>query len=180
MEKHAKLCFCRRWEQLRLKGRAKHPFKVHIWASISKRGVTRVLIFSGNMDSTFYVGDILEKTLLPFIQSHFPDGHCFQQDNDLKHTNRLAQEFMACHGIKLWKLPPPPESPDLNPIELIWHELEHFLCTIVKPTTKDELLGGISRFWQERMKAEKCTTYINHLQKVLPLVVQREGRVSGH
>ena len=110
MEKHAKLCFCRRWEQLRLKGRAKHPFKVHIWASISKRGVTRVLIFSGNMDSTFYVGDILEKTLLPFIQSHFPDGHCFQQDNDLKHTNRLAQEFMACHGIKLWKLPPPPRE----------------------------------------------------------------------
>lgn len=42
MEKYAKLCFRRRWEQPRLKGQAKHPFKVHIWASISKRGPTRV------------------------------------------------------------------------------------------------------------------------------------------
>ena len=80
MEKHAKLCFRRRWEQPKLKGRAKHPFKVHIWAGISKRGPTRVLIFSGNMDATLYVNEILEKTLLPFIESRFPDGHRFQQD----------------------------------------------------------------------------------------------------
>ena len=69
MEKHAKLCFRHRWEQPKLKGRAKHPFKVHIWAGISKRGATRVLILSGNMDATFYVNEILEKTLLPFIES---------------------------------------------------------------------------------------------------------------
>ena len=178
MEKHAKLCFRRRWEQPKLKGRAKHPFKVHIWAGISKRGATRVLIFSGNMDAMFYVNEILEKTLLPFINSHFPDGHRFQQDNDPKHTSRLAQDFMTRSRINWWKTPP--ESPDLNPIELIWHELKHFLRTIEKPSTKDELLSGITRFWQERMTAEKCTKYIEHLQKVVPLVVEREGRASGH
>ena len=69
LEKHAKLCFRRRWEQPKLKGRAKHPFKVHIWAGISKRGATRVLILSGNIDATFYVNEILEKTLLPFIET---------------------------------------------------------------------------------------------------------------
>ena len=106
MEKHAKLCFRRRWEQPKLKGRAKHPFKVHIWAGISKRGATRVLIFSGNMDAMFYVNEILEKTLLPFINSRFPDGHRFQQDNDPKHTSRLAQEFMTRSGINWWKTPP--------------------------------------------------------------------------
>ena len=83
MEKHTKLCFRRMWEQPRLKGRAKHPFKWHIWAGISKIGATRVLIFSGNMDATLCIGDILEKTLLLFIQSHFPDSHRFQQDNDI-------------------------------------------------------------------------------------------------
>ena len=129
------------------------------------------------MDATFYVNEILEKTLLPFIESRFPDGHRFQQDNDPKHTSRLAQELMDQSGINWWKTPP--ESPDLKPIELIWHELKHFLRTNVKPTTKDELLSGITRFWQERMTAEKCTTYINHLQKVVPLIVQREGRASG-
>ena len=74
----------------------------------------------------------------------------------------------------------PPESPDLNSIEMLWHELKHFLRTIVKPTTKEDLLAGITRFWRERVTAEKCTTYINHLKKVVPLVIQREGRASGH
>jgi len=180
IEKHAKLCFRRRWEQPKLKGRAKHPFKVHIWAAISKRGATRVLIFSGNMDATFYVNEILEKTLLPFINSCFPDDHRFQQDNDPKYTSRLVQDFMTQSGINRWKTPL--ESPDLNQIQLIWHELKHFLHTIEKPSTKDELLSGITRFWQERMTAQKCTKYIEHLQKVVPLVhvVQREGRASGH
>ena len=123
----------------------------------------------------FYVNEILEKTILPFIESRFSDGHRFQQDNNPKHTSRLAQAFMDRSGINWWKTPP--ESPDLNPIELIWHELKHFLRTNVKPTMKDELLGRITRFWQERMTPEKCTTYIN--QKVVPLVVQR-GRASGH
>ena len=95
------------------------------------------------MDATFYVNEILEKTLLPFIETRFPDGHRFQQDNDPKHTSRLAQAFMDQSGINWWKTPP--ESPDLNPIELIWHELKHFLRTNIKPTTKDELLGGITR-----------------------------------
>lgn len=178
MENHAKICFRRKWEPPKLKGRAKHPFKVHIWAGISKRGATRVLMFTGNMDAKFFVGEILEKTLLPFIQSNFADGHRFHQDNDPKHTSRLAQDFMTDHGINWW--PAPAENPDLNPIELLWHELKHFLRTIVKPTTKDELVAGITRFWQERMTAEKCRKYINHLQKVVPVVVQREGRASGH
>jgi len=61
MEKHPKLCFRSRWEQPKLKGGAKHPFKIHIWAGISKRGATRILIFSRNMNATLYVNEILEK-----------------------------------------------------------------------------------------------------------------------
>ena len=44
MEKHARICFRRKWEPPKLKGRPKHPYKVHIWAGISKRGATRVLM----------------------------------------------------------------------------------------------------------------------------------------
>ena len=178
MEKHAKLSFRRKWEQPKFKGRAKHPYKVHVWAGISKRGATRVLVFTGNMDAKFYVEEILGRTLLPFIRATFPDGHRFQQDNDPKHTSRLAKEYMESSGIHWWKTPP--ESPDLNPIEMLWHELKHFLRTTVKLTTKEQLLEGITRFWRERVMAEKCTTYINHLKKVVPMVIQREGRASGH
>ena len=37
----------------------------------------------------------------------------------------------------------PLESPDLNPMENLWHELKEYIWREVKPTTKDELVGEI-------------------------------------
>ena len=167
LENHSKISFHRKWEQPKLKGKPKHPLKVHVGAGISKRGPTGLIIFDGIMDAEFYVSEILSNGLLPFIRDTFPDGHRFQQDNDPKHTSRLTRAFMEENGINWWKTPP--EFSDLNPIELIWHELKHFLRTIVKPRTTEELIDGISRFWEERVDAAKCTKYIGHLQTVLPL-----------
>ena len=135
-------------------------------------------MFTGNMDAHFYVTEILAKGLLPFITETFPNGHRFQQDNDPKHTSRLAREYMENSGIIWWQTPP--ESPDLNPIEMLWHELKHFLRNVVKPMIKDELLEGIARFWREKLNPAKCVRYIGHIQKVLPIVVERQGRASGH
>lgn len=76
------------------------------------------------------------------------------------------------NGINWWK--PPPESLDLNPIELLWHEPKPFLRNVVKPKNKDELLEGITRFWIERVTQPKCQTYIWHLHMVVQLVVALE------
>ena len=129
------------------------------------------------MDAKFFISEILTNGLLPFIKSAYSHGYRVQQDNDPKYTSRLARTFMEENDINWWKTPP--ESPDLNPIELLWHELKHFLRTTVKPKTKEELADGISRFWNERVDAEKCCTYIGHLHTVLPLIVEREGKASG-
>jgi hypothetical protein len=42
----------------------KHPYKVHVWASISRRGTTSILIFDGIMKSSFYIDSILTFYLL--------------------------------------------------------------------------------------------------------------------
>jgi transposase len=67
------------------------------------------------------------------------------QDNDPKHTSRCAQSFFSDNAIHWWKTPP--ESPDLNPIENMWHELKEFIRREVKPHTKQELIDGIVKFW---------------------------------
>ena len=147
----------------------KHPFSVMVWAGISKRGPTKLVVFSGIVDSTFYQETILNDALLPFIEDIFPDGHQFMQDNDPKHTFRSTEDFMVEKGINWWTTPP--KSPDLNPIENLWHEAKHFLATVVKPHTKEQLLEGLNDFWNNRVTAEKCQKYIGHLETVIPKVI---------
>ena len=69
------------------------------------------------------------------------------QDNDPKHTSVYALEFMEQEGIHWWKTPA--ESPDLNPVEYLWHELKKFIRREVKPKTKEELVQGIESFWSK-------------------------------
>ena len=85
--------------------------------------------------------------------------------------------FIEENNINYW--PTPAESSDLNPIEMIWHELKSYLRRIVKPTNKEQLVNGIQEFWQT-VTPEKCQRYIGHLGKVVPEVIRREGRASGY
>ena len=100
--------------------------------------------------------DILRSTLLPFISEKFPVGHRFMQDNDPKHTSGCVQAFFLENGVNWWKTAA--ESPDLNPIENLWHELKEYIRREIKPHTKEELIKGIQEFWKTVDRA-KCTRY---------------------
>lgn len=90
LEQHGKICFTKDGLPPKPKPKSKHPFKVHIWAGISKRGATPVLIFTGIMRKEFYVKEIMENVLLPFTQRVFRNGYRFQQDNDPKHKSKFS------------------------------------------------------------------------------------------
>ena len=120
---------------------------------------------------------ILEKTLLPFLKEVFPDGHRLMQDNDPKHTSKCGQVFLNENNINWWKTPA--ESPDLNPIENLWHELKEYMRREVKPQTKEQLISGIEQFWST-VDIPKCKKYIGHLRKVIPKVIEVGGEATGY
>lgn len=133
---HRRYCCRKEGQRPRPKPRPKHPTKVHVWAGISKKGATGICIFEGKMDAVLFC-QILRRTFLPFLQEKFPPGssHRFMQDNDPKHCSRTAQTFYSEAGINWWRTPP--ESPDLNPIENVWHELKDYLRGVIKPAGID-------------------------------------------
>ena len=169
LENHRRFCHRKQGQKPKPKPRPKHPMKVHVWAGISWNGATNICVFKGKMNAELYV-EILRTTLLPSVSSLFPEkSFLFMQDNNPKHTSKRAREFFDQHEITWWKTPP--ESPDLNPIENLWHEIKEFVCCEVKPATKAQLIDGIVTFWNTVDKA-KCCKYIGHLRRVILKVIQ--------
>ena len=84
----------KRGKNPRYKPKPKHPLNVHVWAVISYRGCTILCIFEGKINTPLFI-QILRCSLLPFIKSVYPDGHCFVQDNDPKHCSQLARQFLG-------------------------------------------------------------------------------------
>ena len=99
------------------------------------------------------------------------------QDNDPKHTSKLAQEYFESVAVNWWKTPP--DSPDCNPIENLWHELKEYQRRVIKPHSKQELVNGIMQFW-ETVDIPKCKRYIRHLRKVIPRVIELNGDATGY
>ena len=176
LEHHGRMCFRPKKEPKKLKPQAKHPVKVHIWSAISHWGAAQLVIFTGVMTAIRYCS-IFESSLLPFLQEVYPEGHRFQQDNDPKHCSKYTQQFFADKGVNWWKTPP--ESPNLNPIENICASLKHYLRHDYKLRNLDSLASGILKYW-ESLTPSTCQHYINHLHKVMPVVVAVNGAASGY
>lgn len=98
-------------------------------------------------------------------------------DNDKKHTSSETKKWLESNKINHWTTPA--QSPvelqkkffclffnflyqDLNPIELVWHELKTFIRHN-KPKSKTEFIRLIGKFWKEELTPEKCRRYICHV-----------------
>lgn len=123
---------------------------VMVWGCMSANGVGKLRFVETNMDRFVYL-DILKSSLQDSATMLGLSGAWyFQQDNDPRHTSHIVKEWLLYNVPK--QLHSPPQSPDLNPIEHLWDELERRIRK-KRYSNKQELKDALEREWN-RITAE--------------------------
>ncbi|GFW66660.1 transposable element Tcb1 transposase [Trichonephila clavipes] len=149
-----------------------------VWGCFSWFGLRPLAPVIGNMNSEMYV-DILDKAALPTPWQYFGEGpFLFQQNKCSIHTSRLAQTWFDEMGVP--KLDWPSQSPDLNPIEDLWDELERRLRSQPnRPSSLQALTSAVMDAW----KAIPIVTYqklVESLPKRVQAVIHAKGRPTSY
>ena len=141
-----------------------------IWAGISYRGKTPVVVLKKSVDSLVYQ-DVLDEGLISTADCLYPDGWILQQDNARPHTSTSTKKFF--HERQINVLEWPSRSPDLNCIENLWSVLEQNLEKSI-PTSLKDLESEIERGWEE-ISREEVYKLIESMPKRLQLCIEAQG-----
>ncbi|KAG0818438.1 hypothetical protein G6F19_012697 [Rhizopus arrhizus] len=149
-----------------------------IWGCMTWDGPGYVCtIEDGTMKASDHV-HILSTTLMDSLNNY---GYkqkdiYFQQDNDPKHTSKLAHAWFKENGFKEehtfhW----PAQSPHLDPIEHLWHHLK------LRLSLYEGRAKGVHDLWSRIEEEWNSFTKSNakHISRVCQLVLQQSLKLKA-
>lgn len=147
---------------------------VFVWGCFTSKGVGYLCRIDGGLDAELYC-KILSEDFMETLNYYGleVENIIFQQDNDPKHTAKRTAKWFEENKINV--LSWPAQSPDLNPIEHLWNDVDHRLRLLnVEIKGKDSLWEHVSKIWNETSK-DTCDKLI----KSMPERVRDVYKVSG-
>lgn len=155
-----------------------HPVAVPAWGCFSAHGPGYMAMFDGSLDAAG-LRDILRDYLLPTAQEHFASGGQWWllHDNDPgRHKASLVLTWLHNNGVSVLDFPP--YSPDLNPIENLWADMDKRMAS--KPAaTKEELEKQVAEVWAATTQDE-CSKLALSMPKRIAQVIERKGAYTDY
>jgi len=123
------------------------------------------------MDAKMYT-EILDEKLME-VKGLFKSvsAWSWQQDNDPKHTSKLAMDWFTEKRVRLMEWPS--YSPDLNPLENVWGYLKKEIAK-KRPRTLVELEEALQELWNT-LSNEYLRALISSVPKRVRLVIEKNG-----
>jgi transposase len=148
---------------------------VMVWGCFAGNKLGKLHRIKGIMDQHVY-HTVMQTQLVPSIKSLFPNGDfVYMQDNDPKHTSHYCTNYLRTladrHHFQIMNWPA--QSPDLNPIELLW---DHMKREVSKrhPTSEDHLWEICQDVWNN-IKPEVLDKLINRMPFICKMVLKQRG-----
>jgi hypothetical protein len=146
---------------------------VMIWGCFTCFGVGPLVQLEGRLAATDYI-HVLETHLVPFLESLNNKAFIFQDDNAPIHTAKKTAKWKLDNGIPC--LPWPAQSPDINPIEHLWDELERRLrARSVMPNNEEKLFEFLQEEWKQI-----STAVLEKLVDSMPNRIQEVRKANGY
>ena len=148
---------------------------IMVWGCFSWAGIGPLYRVNGIMDQLQY-REILSNQMLPHALEKMPHNWVYQHDNDPKHTALTVKNWLINNSITVLKWPA--QSPDLNPIENLWIEVERRLGgrKFQKP---DELFRAVQYEW-EALPKQLLETLVESMPRRCKAVIDSKGYATKY
>lgn len=136
-----------------------------------KDGKSELIHFYNSVNARVYMDRAINDGMMPVFNAF--QNTTLMHDNATPHSERATRQLLAYLGFPV--LPWPAKSPDLNPIEHVWDELERRLQQRnQKPRTLYELRVALTKEWQA-IPRERIRRIITSMRRCCQAVVAADG-----
>lgn len=146
---------------------------IMVWGCFSWYGLGQLVIVHGYMNALSYL-DVLDNAACPSLWQFYGTGpYNFQHDNAPCHKARIVNAWFSDNNIGTLQWPA--QSPDLNPIEHLWDELERRIrLRPRRPSSLPELATALKEEW-----SAISPVFYKNLVESLPRRIEAVIRAKG-